>query len=436
MVGAGYVAGTFALGRRLFGSDRDGLLLAGIAAVFPLFALSYGIKARTYGVLLLLGVICLLLGVRVGWSTRPPTWWAWAGFGLIAGLSVWHDVLLVIPLAALALGFLLRGQVIGWPVLFRGTAIAIAAALVGFSPWLIYNAQTRLGSLRHLYTPLTTYSVPTSQAAKQVLSAALPIFVGARVNFCGPSAVPSSVVDIGLGLLAVAVVWLRRDSLGPVFRGQFSRLEAADVVLLIAPLSLIAVTVHWFNGLSCEPRYLMPLAIPLVLALALTIRASLPFRIAGLLALAGCLVMSFATVQTSHTLFNNLVQVPGAPPARLDLPAAVVALQRQSPQAIWAQYWLARPVEYLSGDRLLVGEYGGYVGFPDTQSAALAAAHPGWLFVEGDPTIAAFRAACSSRGITYRQTAPGAGLVFFADLSQRLTPSDLGLQTQTVAQAA
>lgn len=112
VVGAGYVAGTFALGRRLFGSDRDGLLLAGIAAVFPLFALSYGIKARTYGVLLLLEVICLLGGLRpgrrvvrvarrpAGNSPRGPGHW--------------------IPA---------KRPSIGWPALLRGSPIALAAAI-------------------------------------------------------------------------------------------------------------------------------------------------------------------------------------------------------------------------------------------------------------------------------------------------------------------
>src|SRR5207253_7475399 len=258
IVGAAFVGLMFVLGRVAFRRDREALLMAGIAAVFPLFPLAYGVKARAYGLLLLLEVLCLILVIRLAWpranSPSPARGGgqgggSWLAFGFVAGLSFWHDILIATTLFVCVIALLARGAAIGWASLRRGALFSIVGAIVGFSPWLIYNAQTRLGSLRHLYTPLTTYSVPTSQAAKQVLSAALPIFVGARVNFCGPSAVPSSVVDIGLGLLAVAVLWLRRDSLGPVFRGQFSRLEAADVVLLIAPLSLIAVTVHWFNGL-------------------------------------------------------------------------------------------------------------------------------------------------------------------------------------------
>ena len=47
---------------------------------------------------------------------------------------------------------------------------------------------------------------------------------------------------------------------------------------LIAPLAVVIVTVHWFNSLSCEPRYLMPLAVPLVLAVTLLVVATGPPR--------------------------------------------------------------------------------------------------------------------------------------------------------------
>jgi hypothetical protein len=280
------------------------------------------------------------------------------------------------------------------------------------------------------------YSVPTLTAARQVLTAALPIFVGARVNFCGPQVVPSWVVDAALGLLAVAVLWLRRASVDAALHGRFSELEPADWILLIAPLAVAVVTIHWFNSLSCEPRYLMPLAVPLVLALTLLVVATGPVRVVGLLALAGCLVMSAATVATTIETRHNLVVVPGAPQLKLDLAAAAAALERQHPEAVWAQYWLARPIEFYSADRFVVGEYGGYVGFPDIQAAALAAPHPSWLFIDGDPNVAAFEAACARRGITYRRGSPIEGLLYFDHMSGRLTPGDLGLRTQTVSQAA
>jgi hypothetical protein len=436
VVGAAYATTMYFLGATIFKDRRKGLVMAAVSAVFPLFTVTFGIRARTYGVLLLIEAIVLLLTIRIAWPREPATRRDWALLGLIAGVAVWHDVLLAVPVAICGLILLGRADVIGWPRLREGLATAILAALVGFSPWIVYNALTRLGSLRHLYTPLSLYSVPTLTAARQVLTRALPIFVGARVNFCGPEAVPFWVVDGVLLLLAVAVLWLRRTGVRAALGGRFAALEPADWVLPIAPLAILLVTVHWFNSLSCEPRYLMPLAVPLVLALTLLIVAPGPMRAAGLLALAGFLAVSAITVRTTLESRHNLVVVPGAPQVKLDLAAAAAALERVHPDAVWAQYWLARPIEYYSADRFVVGEYGGYVGFPEIQTAALAAAHPAWLFVDGDPKVAAFTAECGRRGITYQRGSPIPGLVFFDHMSDRLTPDDLGFRTQTVKQAA
>ena len=278
--------------------------------------------------------------------------------------------------------------------------------------------------------------MPTLTAAGQVLTAALPIFSGARVDFCGPQTVPWWLVDGGLGGLALAVLWLRRASVRAALHRNFTELEPADWFLLIAPLAVVVVTVHWFNGLSCEPRYLMPLAVPLVLALTLLVIAAPPYRAAGLVLLASCLVMSAFTLTTTVATYENLVVVPGAPQTKVDLAAAAAALDRQPPDAIWAQYWLARPIQFYGADRFPVGAYGGYVGFPDVQTEVLKSPHPSWLFIEDDPEIAVFEHVCSQRAFTYQRSSPVRGLVYFDHLSGRVSPDDLGIRTQTVGQAA
>src|SRR5256886_7931655 len=276
IVGAAFVGLMFVLGRVAFRRDREALLMAGIAAVFPLFPLAYGVKARAYGLLLLLEVLCLILVIRLafpspargggqGGGTQSPSpargggqGGGWLAFGFVAGLSFWHDILIATTLFVCVIALLARGAAIGWVNLRRGALLSLVGAIVGFSPWLVYNAQTRLGSLRHLYTPLTTYNVPTDQAVREVLAIALPIFVGARVNYCGPSIASTTAVDLALLLLAMAVLWNRRHVLAALVRGRFAAIEPVDIILLIGPLAVIAVTLKWFNALSCEPRYLFP----------------------------------------------------------------------------------------------------------------------------------------------------------------------------------
>jgi len=144
--------------------------MAAISAVFPLFAITFGIRARTYGVLLPLEAVILLLTIRMAWPSGAVTRRHWALLGLVAGVAVWHDVLLAVPLAICALLLLGRGSVLGWAQIRSGVPTATIAGLVGFSPWIAYNLLTRLGSLRHLYTPLSVYTVSTLTAARQVLA--------------------------------------------------------------------------------------------------------------------------------------------------------------------------------------------------------------------------------------------------------------------------
>ena len=83
-----------------------------------------------------------------------------------------------------------------------------------------------------------------------------------------------------------------------------------------------------------------------------------------------------------------------------------------------------------------VGAYGGYVGFPDLQTAVLKSPHPSWLFIDGDPEIKVFEGLCRQRAFTYQRSSPVRGLVYFDHLSGRVSPDDLGIRTQTVGQAA
>jgi hypothetical protein len=217
--------------------------------------------------------------------------------------------------------------------------------------------------------------------------------------------------------------------------GRFAAIEPVDIILLIGPLAVIAVTVKWFNALSCEPRYLMPLAVPLVAAVVLLLGAGWLPRAGAAALLVALLAVSVMTAQRQAALIHDLLIVPGAPSVRVDLPALATRLENERPEAVWANYWLARPIEYVSGDRIVVGEYGGYVGFPDMQSRALSAAHPSWLFMPGSADIPVFEAACAKRGITYRRIEVTDGLILYADLSQRLEPADAGFPTQSVSQA-
>lgn len=417
LIGAAYVAAMYWLGRLALGTRTGGLLAAGVATVFPLFTLLFGVRARSYGMVLLLAALVLALAVRVIWPERPPRRRDWALLGLVAGVALWQHLLLAEPIGLALIALILRRRPLG------GLAVALPAGLVGFSPWLIYNAETRLGSLRHLYSPATAYTLPVGRAAHDVATAALPIFTGGRVDFCGSEIVPWWVADIGLLALAGAVLWLRR--------GRFA---APELAFAVAPVALLAVTLRWFNALACNPRYLMPFAIPLVLAVALLLDSKPPLRSITAAAAGLWLVVSGLTLNETLAGERGLLFVSYRA-VQLDTPAAAGAVAASHPEAIWADYWLARPIQYYGGDSFSVGEYGGYVGFRTTQQKAFLAQHPSWLFASGDPVEQRFVAECRSRGISYTRSEPAPNLVLYSDLSAPLTPDDLHLGGQSIRQA-
>ena len=107
---------------------------------------------------------------------------------------------------------------------------------------------------------------------------------------------------VPLALLAVAVLWSRHHVLAALAHGRFAAIEPVDIILLIGPLAVIAVTVKWFNALSCEPRYLMPLAVPLVAAVVLLLGAGWLLRAGAAAFLVALLAVSVITAQRQSLL--------------------------------------------------------------------------------------------------------------------------------------
>jgi len=425
VVGLVYVLAMYALARQLFTRQAAALVMAGVAAVFPLFAVSYGVRARIYPLLLVFVALSLLLAIRLAWSSHRR-WYDWALFGLTAGIGVWNHSLLVLTLllCALMIALQLARKGIGAADL-RGVGIAVIFAAVGFAPWIGYNIVTHLASLHSLSGAAAHHAIP--RAIKELVILGIPVFLGAkRLAGCGPSTVPWELAEVVMVVLVAATIWLRRRSVLARLQLRWTRLAPVDFVLLLLPLSLLSVTVGPFNGAACEPRYLMPAAIPLVtivaLATAVRWRGRRPFAavVAIWIAITAVTVAKAIPDRDIFPFFDTRTAV--------DLPRAITAIDANQPGPMWADYWLARPLQYLSNERLPVGEYKGYVGFPRLQAVPAAADRPSWVFLENDPDRPVFEQQCADRGITYQRSFLF-GLVLYDHLSARLTPDDLGWST-------
>ncbi len=416
IVGALYVLALYDLGRTVFHRRSAGLLLGGVGAVFPLFELTWTVKARGgYTETMLLAVVCLSLAVRIGWQPRGERLRNWILLGLAAGVGLWNDLVFAVPLFPLGLALLWRAPALGWERARRGIGTAIGSALVGFSPWIAYNATHGLASLQSL----PNYATAIPNAITGLVEKELPIFVGTS-SACGNAIAPPWVAWVGLAALAAAVIWLRRRGLARLLHGDSRSMEPVEMVLAVAPVAVLAVIFSKFNGEPCEPRYLLPLAIPLALAATLVLMVRSRWRLLAVGLSALYLVMA-AFSAYGPTVNSLALTATGAsiPPDRTQI---VTQLEARHITVLYADYWVARPILYLSGGRITAAVYNGAIGFPSVQAAAHSAPDPAWLFVDGDPTIGTFEALMRSRGVTATEVSVR-GYEIFDQLSSPLRPS-------------
>jgi 4-amino-4-deoxy-L-arabinose transferase-like glycosyltransferase len=418
LVGTLFVLALYDLGHTIFRRRTAGLVLACVGAVFPVFELVWSMKARSgYAETMVFAVVCLCLAARIGWQPRGDRLRNWILLGLVAGLGLWNYLLIAVPLAPVAVALLCRAPALGWRRTLRGAGAALGGLLVGFSPWLAYNATHHLASLQNLPSYVT--SIP--HAVKGLVEQELPIFAGTSSE-CGSNTVTPWVAWVGLAALTVAVLWLRRKPIERLLRGDLRSLEPVEMLLAIAPVAVVAVVAGRFNDVPCEPRYLLPLAIPLAVGatLVLMVRSRWRFLTAGL-SIAYLVLAGFTAYGPT---VDALPYTTTGAPIPLNRTQIVTELEGRHVTALFGDYWVARPILYLSGDRIDAAVYNGPIGFPSVQAAAVASPDPAWLFVDGDPDIGIFQALMRSRGVTSSEVSVG-GYELFEGFSAPLHPSDL-----------
>lgn len=428
------------LGHKLFAAHRTALLLAAVGSVFPFFAFTWGEKLREADEMLALSIVAAALAVTIGWIKPATRLITWAVFGLACGLALWSNLLAAVAVVSLLVGLGCRAARIGWGRFLVGMSVALAGLAVGFAPWLIAQATEGFPALQGL----PAYSVPVKVAFHGFIHQELPVFLGTWSD-CAHRVLPVTLTWVALAALVGATMWIRRRPLGslmggvlavvvyPAFRlsgrrspswlrPDLGQLQAVDMVLLTAVTATLAVLVGRFNGIPCEPRYYMPAATAFALAGTLVVIWMAPVRVIAWLIAVGCLTVygvsaSLPTVDSiGSTTTGGLIPI--------GLAALVPSLEAQDSDGMYADYWLARPLQYYSGTALPVGVYSGPVGFPDLQRRVDSAARPDWLFTANDPMLTTFRDYLTRHNVSFSITDVG-GLVLVSHLSIPVRPTDL-----------
>jgi hypothetical protein len=238
----------------------------------------------------------------------------------------------------------------------------------------------------------------------------------------GITVFPVIVADVAVVLLLLALLWTRRRTLEYLVTGHWTGISQIDVMLLVIPVTVAIVVLGDVNGDACAAQCLLPITLPLALGAASILVERTRWRIVAAavaaLWLAASAITATGTLEASQPLTTTGTPIP------TNLAPGLALLRQHHPVAMWADYSLSRLLSYSSNNTLAIGEYGGASGFIRRQQQAETAPDPSWVFVAGDPNIAAFTKACAAKSIEYTMYA-GGGLDLYTALTGPLEPSDV-----------
>ena len=412
-------AGVYLLARRCLRSEGRALVAAALFAVGPFFSVWWSVKSRgAYDSALVLGLGGLLVALWVQPDDRRAV--AKLGlFGLVCGLGFWANwqaAYLLLPAALWLVGTL------GWRIL-RAVPAAVLGFVVGAAPSLGHLILTGPLEAAGQHAPSTLQF-----RAKQVVTSVIPQFVGVQI---GQERVLSwfrpALATAVIGVALAVALWFRRRGLLDVVTLRRQRREPVDLLILcviITPL-LYAQSAAARNTF---PGYMYPLyAVVPVLVAAVPLGASLSRRrwlpatmAAGLvLGLAG---LCWLTAQQFWDRGEYVVPLGTGERIPTDqLPAVVDALVAEGARSAFADYWIANPMQFLAGDRLVVSSTYVY-RFPTLTAAAKADPSPA-LVVPAGPRADALRNAIIAAGSIARERRIE-DLVLFTGISPGLAPTE------------
>jgi hypothetical protein len=321
----------------------------------------------------------------------------WAGWGLLAGLTVWVDPLLLPYVAATGavLAVCCRRELIG-----RAGALVVAGALAGAAPMLGH-------SLAHGRNPLAAVfaasgaDAPASWAER--LHGALVLGPPLGMGFCSPShCAPwqlwwAATFPVLLALAALAV-WrvLRRAPAG----GDAGRAGAAVRLALLAGAAGSVAAYAVSNAAGRTPvesaRYLscVVVALPALLwPLRDALRARRPGA-RGVVARVAALAVPAGAIGTAAVATAGAVgAATEAREVAAQRRALVAALERHGVRRIYGGYWTCNAVTFATGERVVCAVVDdelrpGLDRYPAYREAVRRAADPAYVAVAGSPLAA------------------------------------------------
>ncbi len=426
-----FIASGWALGRLWFTDRRVADFAALFAAVPPVLVSLYtSATLGGYGESLLLGNLILGLGTLL--IFRPPTKatpLGWLALGLLGGLAFWTLGIAGVYLLPVAMFGLARLGLRPW----RLYLLAALGFFLGALPWWLYNFQHNWVALLALRGPASHIPAGPLDRLLSLILFGLPALLGLRAPWL-PHYHPLPILLAALVLVgASALFWLCQPAA--------TTAEPAARRLLAGFVAVNLLTLLVFSyGIDPTGRYLLPLYLPLLLALgALAAHLWRTRRAAAIaLLLAAWLVYGSATFLAAASPDRLTTQFD--PLSRFDNrhDAALMAfLEAEGIDAGYSNPWVGFRLAFLSGERLAFAPKLPYKAdlnytsednrLPQLEARANASPNPAYITTLNPRLEASLRRRFAAAGITYSEFQIGPFHIFY-DLSAPITPAELGFQ--------
>ncbi len=423
----GIVATTMLLALRLSGSRQVAALAGLLVAIPPVVMILYTtISLGGYGETLLLGNLVLLIGYDLTQPETRRSGWRWLALGALAGSGWWTNSLIVVYLVPVAI-FLLKDLLTDWRGLWLMVLGAAAAFVIFSAPWWMYNFSHDWESVRFLLGGFQSGAARVTIDDKLIglIFLGLPGVFGLRFPWA---------------MSPWAGVWAFPLAIGYVMALLFAaRSRRMPLLWLMVAVFTLVFVLSGF-GVDATGRYLLPLVAPLAIILGAQIEAA-----RQRLSWAILLALPFLTVNLLGTVIAMRSVPPGLTPQfdpATDFPndqdqAVIDFLVQHGGQHGYATYWVAYRLAFLSHENVILAPLLPYKAslvytasdrYPPYTAEVEAAERLVMVTANLPQLDQAIAQQLRSGGITYRRQAIGPYTVFY-DLSQRVTPAALGLQS-------